>query len=56
VISPVANAASHLVVVVVVVFVVVFVVVIYVVTVVTRPSLRGVAHCSVHFVLVLVGG
>jgi hypothetical protein len=47
VISPVANAASHLVVVVVVV-----VVVISVVSVVTRPSLRGVAHCSVHFVLV----
>ena len=44
-ISPVANAASHLVVVVVVV-------VISVVSVVTRPSLRGVAHCSVHFVLV----
>jgi hypothetical protein len=43
VISPVANAASHLVVV---------VVVIPVVSVVTRPSLRGVAHCSVHFVLV----
>jgi hypothetical protein len=42
VISLVANAASHLVV----------VVVISVVSVVTRPSLRGVAHCSVHFVLV----